>query len=262
MSERIFIGIPILNRLDLLARCLDHIDVPAEILIVNNNSVDEAFREELSNLASRHGLEVHHQERNLGVAASWNHILATGIGQGHEVVFIGSNDTLLHPGALAATLARIRDSRQDELLWQIHALNFFAIHARAVSCVGWFDENFYPAYREDQDYSYRCALASVKRVNLHLPNSGAEHLLSQTIRSDPEYWRLNVETHLGWNTQYYEMKWGDLPGAERFSTPFGRSDRDWRWWPDPGDSIWRRDWDQERRQRLRQTRRSDTLGVS
>jgi GT2 family glycosyltransferase len=260
MSERIFVGVPVLNRLDLLARCLDHIDVPADVLIVNNNSIDETFRSELRDLAGRRGLEVHDQERNRGVAASWNYILAAGIGWGREIVFIGSNDTFLHPGALAAMLERIRGSREDELIWHLHAWNFFAMHTEAVSRVGWFDENFYPAYREDQDYQYRCdVLAGVRRV---APNLGAEHFESQTIRSDPEYHRLAVEIHLGLNTQYYERKWGGPPGAERFTSPFGHADRDWRWWPDPGETIWKRDWDSDRRRRLRQSRRSVAGGAS
>lgn len=258
MSGRIFLGIPVLNRLDLLERCLERIDVPADILIVNNNSVDAGFRSGLRDLAARHclerrhGLEVHDQERNLGVAASWNYILAAGLGWGHELVFIGSNDTFVHPGSLAAARARIRDSREDELIWHVHAWNFFAIHTRAVARVGWFDENFYPAYCEDEDYTYRCdALSGQRRVILHLPNLGAEHLGSQTILSDPEYRTLNDGTHLGWNQRYYREKWGGPPHEERFRTPFDQAGRDWRWWPDPGDSIWRRDWDHTRRRRLR-----------
>ncbi len=259
MSGRIFLGVPVLNRLDLLERCLERIDIPADILIVNNNSVDPSFQTTLRNLAARRGLEVHDQERNLGVAATWNYILAAGLGWGHEVVFIGSNDTFVHPGSLAATLERIRDAREDEVIWHIHAWNFFAIHTRAVARVGWFDENFYPAYCEDEDYSHRCEVLGMQRVILHLPNLGAEHLGSQTILSDAEYEALNRETHFGWNQRYYREKWGGPPHAERFRTPFGQPGRDPRWWPDPGDSIWRRDWDRERRRRAREEERAARL---
>ncbi|HEY0783752.1 MAG TPA: hypothetical protein VGE98_14935, partial [Thermoanaerobaculia bacterium] len=118
---------------------------------------------------------------------------------------------------------------------------------------GWFDENFYPAYKEDQDYAYRCELAGVRRVAYACPcGFAAEHLESQTIRSDPEYAALNAVTHTEWNWRYYREKWGGDHGEERFTTPFGRDDRDWRFWPDPGDTIWQRDWDLNRRRRLRQ----------
>ena len=52
-----FIGIPILNRLDLLERCLACIDLPAELVIINNNSVDGTFGRELHALAGKHGAQ-------------------------------------------------------------------------------------------------------------------------------------------------------------------------------------------------------------
>jgi len=250
--QKIFLGIPVLNRLDLLERCLDRVDLPAEVMVVNNNTVDPGFDAALAAMTERRGLHLWKPERNLGVAGSWNLILRTALGWGHTVAFIGSNDTLLRPGTLATVWERIEESSQDELLWHIHAWNFFAIHVGIVPRVGWFDENFYPAYKEDQDYAYRCHLAGVTRVGLRLPRLEPEHLGSQTIRSDPEYEASNEATHFGWNLPYYLRKWGGDVYEERFLTPFNQPGRDWRWWPDPGDSIWRRDWDLERRRRRKQ----------
>lgn len=247
-SQKIFVGIPVLNRIDLLERCLDCVDLPADVLVVNNNTVDAGFYERLTALAGSRGLTLWHPEHNLGVAASWNLIVRLGWGWGHEVVFLGSNDTLLRPGTLAAAHERLLAAPEDEPLLHIHAWNFFALHTRAIPRVGWFDENFYPAYKEDQDYAYRCELAGVRHPDLRAPECGAEHLQSQTIRSDPEYETRNQSTHFAWNLPYYLSKWGGDRGEERFTTPFGRPDRDWRWWPDPGDSIRQRDWDRERRQ--------------
>ncbi|HXO21402.1 MAG TPA: glycosyltransferase [Thermoanaerobaculia bacterium] len=249
MSGGLFLGIPVLNRLDLLDRCLGSVDLRGEIVVVNNNTVDPAFAADLAPLAARHGAEVLDQERNLGVAGSWNLILKTGVERGHEVVFLGSNDTFLYPGSLASVLER--EKGPDEMVWHIHAWNFFALHARAVERVGWFDENFYPAYKEDQDYTYRCdRLAGVRRVQAHhTPGVGADHLESQTIRSDALYAARNFHTHSLWNTRYYWQKWGGDFGAERFLHPFDQQERDWRWWPDPGATIDERDWDRDRRRR-------------
>jgi hypothetical protein len=49
------------------------------------------------------------------------------------------------------------------------------------------------------------------------------------------------------NVDYYRAKWGGDFEGERYTTPFGRADRDWRWWPAPGDEIAARDWDRDRR---------------
>jgi hypothetical protein len=246
-SDPIFVGIPILNRADLLARCLDSIDHPAHVLVVNNNTVDERFNDQLWKLGSARGLEVADQARNLGIAASWNLILKTGMARGFELIMIGSNDVLLSPGSLARVQSYPKQER--EVIWHIHAWNFFAIHRRAVAHVGWFDENFYPAYKEDQDYMYRCMLAGAERVSTDEIGGGSEHLGSQTIHSDPHYYACNEDTHLRWNLSYYLDKWGGDFGAERYTTPFGDARRDWRWWPPPGPSIAERDWDRDRRRR-------------
>lgn len=247
LPPKIFLGIPVLNRLDLLAQAVERVDHPAEVLIVNNNTADRGFDAGLAALAAAHGLRIAQPGRNLGVAASWNLILRTAGELGHAVAFIGSNDTLLKPGTLEAVWTRIENSDADELIWHAHSWNFFAIHTGIVPRVGWFDENFYPAYKEDQDYSYRCRLAGVKRVGLFLPRLEPEHLGSQTIRSDPEYGTRNNHTHYFWNRPYYLRKWGGDVYEERFQTPFDDPGRDWRWWPDPGPSITERDWDRDRR---------------
>lgn len=244
-AERVFIGIPILNRVDLLERCLDHVDHPAELLVVNNNSIHQGFNGRLRRQAKARGFEVSDQPRNLGVAASWNLILKTGMERGYELIFIGSNDTFLYPGSLAAVAAL--DKQEDEVVWHLQSWNFFAIHRRAVERVGWFDENFYPAYKEDQDYTYRCELAGVKRIQTYFTGAGADHLGSQTIYSDPHYFARNQHTHIDVNLDYYRDKWGGDSGSERYTTPFGHADRDWRWWPAPGDEIAARDWDRDRR---------------
>ncbi|HXO21401.1 MAG TPA: glycosyltransferase [Thermoanaerobaculia bacterium] len=242
-----FLGIPVLNRLDLLGRCLDYVDQPGEIVVVNNNSVEPAFGAGLARLAARRGFEVQNQERNLGVAASWNLLIRTAMARGHSMVVIGSNDTFLFPGSLQTVLTM--DKGEAEVIWHIRGWNFFVFDTRAVERVGWFDENFYPAYDEDEDYAYRCDLAGAVRSWSELESVGAKHLGSQTIRSDAEYARLNRFTHQQWNARYYFAKWGGPPQAEVHRSPFGRPDRDWRWWPDPGLSLAERDWDQARRER-------------
>lgn len=243
-SERVFVGIPILNRVDLLERCLDHVDHPADLLVVNNNSIHQGFNGRLCRQAQARGFEVSHQPRNLGVAASWNLILRTGMARGFDLVFIGSNDTFLYPGSLAAVAAL--EKHDDEVIWHLHSWNFFAIHRRAVERVGWFDENFYPAYKEDQDYAYRCKLAGVKRIQAYFTGAGADHLESQTIHGDPHYLARNQHTYLV-NRDYYRAKWGGDFRCERYTMPFGRPDRDWRWWPAPGESsIAARDWNIDR----------------
>jgi GT2 family glycosyltransferase len=238
--ERVFIGIPIVNRVDLMARCLRAIDVAAEILIVDNSCCSQ-FKESLTALAEPFGAEIAHQAGNIGVAASWNSIIRTGFERGYDRVFIGSNDTFLHAGALATAIDTTKES--STRLWHLHAWNFFLLHRSAVADVGWFDENFYPAYMEDSDYAYRCRLAGVGRAEVDAP--AADHAGSATIRSDPKYALRCRYTHWWWNATYYRLKWGGPQGYEKFHSPFRLEDKDHRWWPDPSESVRLRDWNRD-----------------
>jgi GT2 family glycosyltransferase len=238
----VFIGVPILNRLDLLERCLAAIDYPAEIVIVNNNTVDGEFKARLEAMATSQGFRVLHQTRNLGVSGSWNLIARTGFAEGHEWVFIGSNDTFLRPGSLRAAVEFPKEPHVA--LYHLEYYNFFMVSQRTIDDVGWFDENFYPAYCEDKDFSYRCTLANLRRINII--GASGEHVGSATIHSNPHYFAQNERTHQVLNNEYYVRKWGARDDEEVFTQPFNDPDHDHRWWPDPGDSIAERDWDRIR----------------
>jgi GT2 family glycosyltransferase len=152
---------------------------------------------------------------------------------------------MLNPGSLRSVAGLPPPNEDDVGIWHLCNWNFFAINAWVIFKVGWFDENFYPAYKEDQDYAYRCKLAGIERKDL--PGASGTHLGSQTIASDPHYAARNHDTHFNWNQSHYIMKWGADSGSERFATPYNKSDRDYRWWPDPYDTIDVRDWDSNRR---------------
>ncbi len=232
--EKVFIGIPVLNRFDLLYRSINALDYsPAELVVINNNAVDMEFKCRLETLATAIGFTALHQENNLGVSASWNLIIRTGLAKGYDWIFIGSNDTVLYPGSLKAAMDFKKE--RDTVIWHLHAFNVFLIHKHTPDIVGWFDENFYPAYKEDQDYSYRCQLAQVRRV-WGIPNSGADHFGSATIRSDPNV-AASSKRNRAWRMSYYKSKWGGDAGKEIFRNPFNNPEHDHRWWPSLGESI-------------------------
>ncbi|MDE2104236.1 MAG: hypothetical protein KGL39_43770, partial [Patescibacteria group bacterium] len=108
--------------------------------------------------------------------------------------------------------------------------SWFGITARCVEKVGLFDENIYPAYLEDCDYSYRCDLLGMPRANV--PDVASKHgdekfSGSATIMSDRKARENNHRTH-GRNFDYYRLKWGGTNERETFTTPF--NDPHWPVW--------------------------------
>lgn len=213
------LGVPVLNRPDLLSRMLASIDVPVDRLVIVDNG------DCTGDLPERYWPAVTVPPSNLGVAASWNLIIQASPNAPWWLLV--NADVEFGPGDLAWLAAHMAPAgpRVATLL----EFGAFGINGEAVDAVGWFDENFHPIYAEDCDYEWRCRLAGVPIVRVP---SGTRHLEggSVTYRSDPALAARNAETYPE-NIAYYRRKWGGGPrGGETFTTPFdqGGDLRDWR----------------------------------
>lgn len=211
------LGVPFLNRPDLLVKMLQSIDEKVgEVVIVDNS--DERLVSELSGPSKTRVISMGH---NMGVAASWNLIMkATPLAPWWA---IASSDIVFEPGALS----RLSESMQDfDGLTYMYGMSAFAISKPCLSKAGWFDENFVPAYCEDMDYSRRCQLLNVpiKDLNIEL-----DHVGSATIRSDKQLFEENNRTYRE-NAFYYFNKWGGGFGQpEMFETPFNKGGSPAEW---------------------------------
>lgn len=95
----------------------------------------------------------------------------------------------------------------------------FMITKEGYEKVGEFDENFSPAYFEDNDYHYRINLAGLKAITV--PMAVYYHYGSRTsVEGLPR----SIERHQSFerNRQYYIKKWGGMPGKENYKTPFNK----------------------------------------
>jgi GT2 family glycosyltransferase len=192
--------VPVLNRYDLLDRMVSSIDHPVGHLLIIDNGA--------SNVLEDMGIDVpacvEHttylpMPANLGVAASWN--LGIKSFPYADRWFITSNDVRFEPGALQ----RLSEARSDEITlsamlphWQAFALGYEAVKRVG----GLFDESFFPAFCEDNDYQRRAEHAGVKVVHIDVPMI---HDNSSTINSDPVLLQKNART-FPTNAAYFHDK--------------------------------------------------------
>ena len=189
-------GIPILNRFDLLEQLLDSLDYPIQRLaIVDNSGGEGQLAVQLQEL-QRHGhplidtICLAQPFRNLGVAGSWNHIL-TSFPEACISLMV-NNDVLFAPHAIATALQQFESSKPCFLpmLPGGQAFSAFLINNHAWDCLGLFDESFYPAYCEDVEYGERLAAHPQALViqNSELQQSMAEcnQQASATITSNSD----------------------------------------------------------------------------
>ena len=146
------VGVPYLMDFELLDRCISAVQVGrAERIHIIDNSPH------LGRISypMRPDVVISRPERNVGVAGAWNNIIKWNPDAGWW--FIINADVILTPGDLDLIELEMRDHE----LVTFQGMHAFGIKPSAIERVGWFDENFVPAYFEDNDYSYRCRLMGV-----------------------------------------------------------------------------------------------------
>jgi GT2 family glycosyltransferase len=228
------LGIPVLNRGDLLLRCIRSIDYPADRLVIVNNGDDPSVAAILDQLQMTGDLPlaIFKPLHNLGCAGSWNWIMRN-YPEAAYWLFVG-NDIQLAPGDLAKMDAFIRAHPDYVTCPANWGHSLFAITQAGIDRIGYFDGNFWPAYSEDQDHMYRVKLAGAPWADV--PDVRAIHgepplWGSSTIWSDNAL-RMRCEVTQRNNALYYKSKWGGSPGQEVFTHPYddpSLSLKDWHW---------------------------------
>lgn len=209
MQTKFGIGIPTLNRYDLLLPALHFYalnDFPdTRIYIIDNGD---------QGIENKYGSRVEIDNKksdNLSVAGSWNR-LCQSIFSYCDYAVILNDDIYLG-----------RKQYEIELLLQQHRHDFylsmcewsvFIIPKRTFIKVGGFDEEFYPAYYEDNDYEYRMKLLGIKPFKIPFLNP-IVYKNSQTIEKDPK-----IMSYSKINKARYESKWGGQPNQERYKFPY------------------------------------------
>lgn len=144
------------------------------------------------------------------VAASWNYVLRAAT-YGDIVLLVNDDVEVTPPGlaalALEAALSCLRwrwGHGPLELVGAFpHAFACFAMHHGLLDTVGYFDEQFAPAYYEDTDYLRRMELLGVK---LRQVDIGLRHDKPGTTNRDLGKldWKKSTE-HV---RKLFEAKWG------------------------------------------------------
>jgi GT2 family glycosyltransferase len=206
-NELFAIGIPTINRADLLNPTLEKYlhDFPETMIIILDNGNQRIIEHER--------IMVMHASRNFGVAKSWNWL--------HDMIFtflekpyaLILNDDIY----LGKFEYQIKDTihRHIEMPFLTNTGTWcsYITPYKTWQQVGRFDENIYPAYYEDDDYSYRLKLAGLP----HFPTNDLKplnYINSGSIKRDAS---LNLRQEK--NKQYYIEKWGGMPGQETFTVP-------------------------------------------
>ena len=253
-------GFPILNKVGHMQTMLDSFDHDVDrLFIVDNGGVVRP-----PHVSGFRANNVHIADPgfNMGVAGSWNFIIKANIQA--DWWLLGCNDMVLSPGAVAAVVEDMeahhlkphmaRVVMDNESSWGNH-FGLFALNPQAIDMLGWFDENIYPIYFEDNDYMQRMERARERGFTDTLIPSKTQHGGNASWNDVPHNAIGNKRTW-GINGPYYDAKWGDINGPFRY--PFdirknGQGELDGiRYFPQP--YVWRireQDWRVDRKDNVK-----------
>ncbi len=210
MKNKFAIGIPTYNRLDLLHPALLFYlrDFPyTKIYIVDNGN------QNISEKIKHPNIDVLVQEKNIGVASSWN-LLCDTIFETNDYAIILNDDIYL--GRKDWEIDNLLTNYKKDFYVTMQDWCAFILPKYTYKKVGKFDEEFYPAYYEDNDYIYRLKLNrsivfQIPFLNPFLFQS------SQTIDKEP-----SIRNYVQRNKERYIQKWGGEPNKETFIKPFNK----------------------------------------
>jgi hypothetical protein len=212
MVSGIRIGIPAINRGDLMEKCVNSIDYPVEkLLIVANrwgDTLDESVAAAIDRLSSHRphwveSIEIREISGNLGDSGSFNYIISE-LGP----CIVASNDTEFTPGTLRGVDQFIKDN-PDCVLHYLFAMCAFGVTQAFIERVGYFDENCWPWGWCDIDISYR--LQKYNHKTRILPNTVGRIVHdhpTQSIKSAPDKLRKWMLKMASANDDYGIKKWG------------------------------------------------------
>jgi len=157
---------------------------------------------------------------NIGVAASWNLFHKE---LPHDYVIIANDDIQVHPYTIERMVQAADQNTQQVFFsgeqYSGNAFSLFLLTKKGYNLIGAFDETFYPAYFEDNDYARRMMLKGYSIVSVH----GATYLHegSSTMK---RYTQAEMDAHhnsFRRNHSYFVSKWGDEPGKTLYTELFG-----------------------------------------
>jgi GT2 family glycosyltransferase len=184
------IVIPVLNRYDLLERCLESIDYPVGTLLIIDNGGKAGLHDQPWLVDRRHvqDYRVLSMPSNLGVATSWNlSIKATPYSKDGWLLL--NSDAWFEPGALQ----QFHGECSPDTITLAGRPGWSCAHVgrNVVAKVGLFCENFHPAYFEDNDFERRAQAHGIPIVH---SSAKVNHDNSSTIASDPSLAEANAKS--------------------------------------------------------------------
>jgi len=219
---KLILGCPTLRRYDLLIGMLQSAATgtraPDRYVVVDNGG--SLWADGKPEAVRALPLLVDTPGENLGCARSWNTLAKTLLFGDETALLLVGDDVLFRSGTIAAMVGAMETQDADFVTAEPGGFSCFMVRRRLFEKIGYFDEQFWPAYYEDNDFHRRMQLSGVcKEIQVDV---GYDHVNkgSQTVAAFSRQERLEHNKRFEANRARYVAKWGGLPHEEKFDEPY------------------------------------------
>lgn len=218
--------IPTLKSFDLCGKSIDAVmhgsRKPDKIYVMDNSGISAAkdYLHTMGYTSTYPNLEIITAYYNLGVAGSWNEFMRINERMGGDCI-IANDDIEVHHFTIEAIVERSKQDF-DQIFFagsgaSGNAFSLFILTQLGYKLIGPFDERFYPAYFEDNDYARRMSIAGYNIITVQ--EATYDHVGSSTLKAYTPEERDAHHRAFRKNASYYEWKWGGLVGQETRMEP-------------------------------------------
>ncbi len=207
-------------------------DIPCDILVIDNCSTDGTKQWLVGQDVSVISLAT-----QASLSACWNMGLLTFFQLGRTHVMVGNTDIELRTDAYRLLLAhdgpfvscvsvdtreRMGQAGDREALESLGErphpdFSCFLIRPEVIDRVGWFNEDYYPAFVEDCEYHVRMHRRGVPAVCIDVPFL---HHGSATIKNADKAERIIIARGAAANRERFRREYGCLPGTPEYQELF------------------------------------------
>lgn len=222
MAVKILLAVPTLNRLDRLTDMLGSVAAstrqPDRVLLVNNGyQITDVHCAEWSRLFA---LSVYTPNTNLGVAGSVNFAWRN---TPEDWYWLHANDDVVLDRRCIGLMADAAVTHPDAFIVPEHgegsAFTVFLASGAMPARLGYFDEQFFPAYAEDNDLGRRMNILGIERFIV--PGADYFHHTSSTLKAYTPDQAAKHHDQFRTNVNRYIAKWGgEMDKSERFTIPY------------------------------------------
>lgn len=201
---------------------------PKDYYILDNGGGFKQFYRQ-SNLALSN-LNIIDPEKNIGVAGAWNWFLNNLNG---DLLIVNDDIEFSHFALENFLFLKEKNKRQDIVIYTLVRkeaenplpnFSLFLLNSTVKDKVGLFDEKFYPAYFEDNDYIYRLKLLNYNIAMFPVHNYYTHNHSATSKRQKELNIKVDYDYYFRKNKEYYIKKWGGEPRQEQYILPFNGED--------------------------------------